>query len=257
MSYKIWNTLFFIFFVFLTQINLPLYSYNIEKSIINNIRINEYDGNNLSVEVNSSNQELIKNYEIKQQNEKTIIILPQSEPGKNIKIEQCSCNNLVKSYEIQYFPYINKNTKEFGYTKIKLYTNPQIEVEVKLIDNTITLAKEGQITNSNVKSIVTISKKMPKKFKSKNIMPIIENIEDKNKSSKLLFENRRNAYDLNEEERKLIRYKNSPIKFPLYKEIKFFIVKNIFVLFIGCILLLLIVVVCYFRGKKKDWKVKK
>ena len=88
-------------------------------------------------------------------------------------------------------------------------------------------------------------------------MPIIENIEDKNKSSKLLFEDRRNTYDLNEEERKLIRYKNSPIKFPLYKEIKFFIFKNIFVLFIGFILLLLIVVVCYFRGKKKDWKVKK
>lgn len=84
-------------------------------------------------------------------------------------------------------------------------------------------------------------------------MPIINNVSSKNEKTKLIEEDRRNENDVNWDEEKLIEYKNSPIKFPITKEIKFFIINHKDIFSIGFILILVFVVL---GVKKKDWKVK-
>ena len=240
----------YLLFIFSIQLHLTSYSNDIEKSILNNIVINEYDNNHIGIGINSDSP--LKKYEIKQHNDVTSIILPLTEVSSKFQIQKCACNNLVKNVEIQYLPYLNKNTNSYGYTKIKLYTNPQIQVMLEFNTHNNPLSNDSSIQTTIVKNYVTNLKKSSKKFKSTNIMPIINNVSSKNKS-KFIIEDRRNKDDLNLDEEKLIEYKNSPIKFPITKEIKLFILKNIFILFIGLILLLL----CIILGlKKKDWKVK-
>ncbi|OLA94822.1 MAG: hypothetical protein BHW64_02080 [Candidatus Melainabacteria bacterium LEY3_CP_29_8] len=227
------------------------YSNDIEKVILNNIVVNEYDNNNISVGINID-RKILKNYEVKQHNDITTIILPLTQLSRQFEIQKCSCNNLVKNIEIQYLPYLNKNTNSYGYTKIKLYTNPQIQLDLEF--NSLNQSLYNNNKNINVKKNVTNLKKTPKKFKSKNIMPIINNVSSKEKDNQIVTsENRRNGYDLNLDEEKLTEYKNSPIKFPIYKEIKLFVSKHILVLFI---IFILIVVSVVLEVKKKDWKVK-
>ena len=115
------------------------------------------------------------------------------------------------------------------------------------------VARKNENETSIVKNYVTNLKKKPKKFKSKNIMPIINNVSSKNEKTKLIEEDRRNENDVNWDEEKLIEYKNSPIKFPITKEIKFFIINHKDIFSIGFILILVFVVL---GVKKKDWKVK-
>lgn len=236
-------------FIFLIQLHLTSYSNDIEKAILNNIVINEYDNNNISIKINSDKP--LKKYETKQHNDVTTIILPLSKISANFQVQKCNCNNLVKNIEIQYLPYLNKNTNSYGYTKIRLYTNPDIQVMLEFNTYNKSLSNNSSRQTTNVKNYVTNLKKSTKKFKSSNIMPIIKNVSSK--KSEFNIEDRRNKDDLNWDEEKLIEYKNSPIKFPIIKEIKLFISKNRFVLFSGFILLLLFIILGL---KKKDWKVK-
>lgn len=251
MKSKCIKILFGLFFIFILQSHLLSYPNDIEKVILNNIVVNEYDNNNISVGINLDIK-ILKNYEVKQNNDVTTIILPLTQLSRQFEIQKCSCNNLVKNIEIQYLPYLNKNADSFGYTKIRLYTNPQIQLELEF--NSLSQSLYNNNKNINVKKNVTNLKKTPKKFKSKNIMPIINNVSSKEKDNQMVTsENRRYGYDLNLDEEKLTEYKNSPIKFPIYKEIKLFISKHILVLFISFILVVLSVVL---EVKKKDWKVK-
>ena len=248
------NKIFIFFlFIFFIQLHLISYSKDIEKTILNNILIKEYDNNNISIKINSNNP--LKNYEIKQHNDITIIILPLTNISSNFQVQKCNCNNLVKNIEIQYIPYLNKNTKIYGYTKIKLYTNPDIQVMLEFNTYNKPSSSHSSEETTFVKNYVTNLKKNSKKFKSSTIMPIIKNISSI-ENSKFNIEDRRNNDDLNWNEKKLIEYKNSPIKFPITKKIKFFILKNIFTLFICFMLILILIIFFVFVIKKKDWKVK-
>lgn len=249
MKFRFNKIFVYLIFIFLIQLPLTSYSNGIEKAILNNIIINEYDNNNISIKINSDKP--LKKYETKQHHDVTTIILPLSTISTNFQVQKCNCNNLVKNIEIQYLPYLNKNTNSYGYTKIRLYTNPDIQVMLEFNAYKEQLSNNSCKQTINVKNCVTNLKKSTKKFKSSNIMPIINNVSSK--KSKFNIEDRRNKDDLNSDEEKLIEYKNSPIKFPITKEIKFFISKNRFVLFIGFILLLLFIIL---GVKKKDWKVK-
>lgn len=252
MNIKNIKILFCLFIAFFLQISALSYSNNIEKTTLNKISIKEYDNNNISVEINSDKP--LKNYELKQHNDITSIVLPLTKASSKCNIQKCACNNLVKNIEVQYLPYLNKNSNSYGYTKIRLYTNPNIQVVLDFSSsNQQMVARKNENETSIVKNYVTNLKKSSKKFKSKNIMPIINNVSGKNEKTKLIEEDRRNENDVNWDEEKLIEYKNSPIKFPITKEIKFFIMKNKIIFSIGFIFILLFVVL---GVKKKDWKVK-
>lgn len=245
-----------LFFIFIFQPHLLSYSNEIDKAILNNIVINEYDNNNISVGINSD-RKILNHYEVKQHNDVTTIILPLTQISRQFEIEKCSCNNLVKDIEIQYLPYLNKNSNSYGYTKIKLYTNPQIQVICEFDTDNISLSSDSAKQTTIVKKYVTNLKKTPKKFKSKNIMPIIDNVSSKEKDNRMATsEKRRYEYDLNLEEEKLNEYKNSPIKFPAYKEIQLFISKHILILLISFILVVLSVVV-EFKKKRLGGKIVK
>lgn len=252
MNIKNIKILFCLFIAFFLQISALSYSNNIEKTTLNNISIKEYDNNNISVEINSDKP--LKNYELKQHNDITSIVLPLTKASSKCSIQKCACNNLVKNIEVQYLPYLNNNSNTYGYTKIRLYTNPEIQVMLDFSSsNQQMVARKNENKTSIVKNYVTNLKKKPKKFKSKNIMPIINNVSSKNEKTKLIEEDRRNENDVNWDEEKLIEYKNSPIKFPITKEIKFFIINHKDIFSIGFILILVFVVL---GVKKKDWKVK-
>lgn len=240
MNIKNIKILFCLFIAFFLQITALSYSNEINKATLNNLSINEYDNNNISIKLNSDNP--LKEYETKQHNDITTIILALTTVSSNFQIQKCNCNNLVKKVEIQYLPYLNKDTNSYGYTKIRLYTNPDIQVMLEFADYNKPLSNNSTTETIIVKNYVTNLKKSPQKFKSKNIMSIINNVSSENKKTKLIEEDRRNEDDINWDEKKLIEYKNSPIKFPITKEIKFFITNHKYMFSIGFVLILLFVV---------------
>ena len=190
MNIKNIKILFCLFIAFFLQITALSYSNEINKATLNNLSINEYDNNNISIKLNSDNP--LKEYATKQHNDITTIILPLTTVSSNFQIQKCNCNNLVKKVEIQYLPYLNKDTNSYGYTKIRLYTNPDIQVMLEFTDYNKPLSNNSTTETTIVKNYVTNLKKSPQKFKSKNIMSIINNVSSENKKTKLIEEDRRN-----------------------------------------------------------------